>query len=226
MSTETLDPRRGKVDWRRAEFVLTALGFLGFFTLPIRITTIYSGLPAHPLFLHIPVMLVPITALCAIACVIRPQWFPRYGIALSVVSIVAMSSIFLTMRAGSALEQRLGLNGDPLIQTHSHDAKILAVLYVAFTAITIITFASHRISGGMPTGLGVVDRLLSPALTVIALRVLLVLLALGSVYMCFKTGDAGAKAVWQSRLAHPGLPGLGGPPGANGINGLFAPNGG
>ena len=42
MATHTVQHGTG-VDWRRAEFVLTALGILGFITLPIRITTIYAG---------------------------------------------------------------------------------------------------------------------------------------------------------------------------------------
>jgi hypothetical protein len=95
--------RRSGVDWRRAEFVLTGLGILGFVTLPIRITTIYSGLPAHPLFVHIPVILIPATIVAAIVCMVRTEWFSRYGVALAVVSIGAMSSVFLTMQAGAAL---------------------------------------------------------------------------------------------------------------------------
>ncbi len=35
------------------------LAFLGFVTAPIRVTTIYGGLPAHPLFVHVPVVLIP-----------------------------------------------------------------------------------------------------------------------------------------------------------------------
>jgi hypothetical protein len=66
---------RSKVDWFRAEFVLTGLGILGFITLPIRITTIYGGLPAHPLFVHVPVVAIPAPILAAIACMIRPAWF-------------------------------------------------------------------------------------------------------------------------------------------------------
>ena len=90
------------MDWRRAEFVLTLLAFVGFITLPIRITTIYSGLPAHPLFVHVPVILIPATISIAIIFMARPEWFVRYGIALALVSIAAMSSIFLTMQAGAA----------------------------------------------------------------------------------------------------------------------------
>ncbi len=225
MSSESI-PARGRtgVDWGRAEFVLTLLAFLGFITLGIRITTIYSGLPAHPLFVHVPVVLIPTTIVAAIVFVFKPQWLSRYGIALAVVSIVAMSSIFLTMQSGAALRAALGLQGEAakLISEHSHAAHILAIIYVLFTATLIVTFAAGRISGGMPTGLGIVDDLLSPKPVFTALRVVLVLLAIGGGYMCFRTGDLGAKAVWQGRLqaSHRGFPGGPGAPG------LFGPQGG
>jgi uncharacterized membrane protein len=202
------------VDWRRAEFVLTALAFVGFITLPIRLTTIYSGLPAHPLFVHVPVVLIPTTIVAALVFMGRPEWLSRYGIALALVSIVAMSSIFLTMQAGAALRQALHLQGEAakLISEHSQAAHILAIVYVLFTAVLIVTFASYRISGGRPTGLALVDGLLSSRAVFGGLRVVLVLLCLGSGYMVFRTGDLGAKAVWQGRLQasrHGGFPGGG-----------------
>ena len=203
MSTETLTSRAGQgVDWRRAEFVLTLLAFLGFITLPIRITTIYGGLPAHPLFVHVPVILIPATIIAAIVCVIKPDWLTRYGIALAAVSIVAMSSTFLAMQAGGALRGELNLQGSAahLIDQHSQAAHILAIVYVAFTAVVIVTFASQRISSGMPTGLGIVDRLLSPRSMFTTLRVLLAVLSIAAGVMTFRVGDLGAKAVWQGRI--------------------------
>jgi hypothetical protein len=228
MSTESIGaPGRTGVDWRRAEFVLTLLAFLGFLTLPIRITTIYGGLPAHPLFVHVPVVLIPTTVVAAVVFMVKREWFSRYGIALAVVSIVAMSSIFLTMQAGAALRAELNLQGQAatLISEHSHAAHILAYIYVLFTATLIVTFAAQRISGGMPTGLGIVDDLLSPKAMFTALRVLLVLLSIGAGYMTFRTGDLGAKAVWEGRIqaAHGG--GFGGPRGGPGGARLFGPSG-
>jgi hypothetical protein len=194
--------RRSGVDWRRAEFVLTGLGVLGFVTLPIRITTIYSGLPAHPLFVHVPVILIPVTIVAAIVCMIKTEWFSRYGIALAVVSIAAMSSVFLTMQAGAALRAALHLRGTAahLISEHAQAAHILAIVYVAFTAVLIVTFAAYRISGGMPTGLGILDNLFASRAMFTGLRALLVVLAIGAGYMTFRTGDLGAKAVWQGRI--------------------------
>lgn len=212
LSTEIIGSEgRPGVDWRRAEFVLTLLAFLGFLTLPIRITTIYSGLPAHPLFVHVPVVLIPTTVVAAVVFVFKREWFARYGIALAVVSIVAMSSVFLTMQAGAALRAALHLQGQAatLISEHAQAAHYLAYIYVLFTATLIVTFAALRISGGMPTGLDIVDRLLSPKPVYAALCVVLVLLSIGAGYMVFRTGDLGAKAVWEGRIqtAQHGLPG-------------------
>ncbi len=181
---------------------MTGLAILGFLVLPIRITTIYSGLPAHPLFVHVPVILIPVTIVATIVCMVRTDWFSRYAIALAVVSIAAMASVFLTMQAGAALRAALNLHGTAarLISEHAQAAHILAIVYVAFTALLIITFAAYRISGGMPTGLGVLDRLLGSKATFTGLRVLLVVLAIGAAYMTFRTGDLGAKAVWQGRI--------------------------
>ncbi len=203
MNSDTIAaPRRAGVDWQRAEFVLTLLGFVGFLTLPIRITTIYDGLPAHPLFVHLPVVLIPVTIITGIVFMVRTDWLERYGIALSLVSIVAMSSIFLTMQAGAALRSALNLRGEAgkLISEHAHAAHILAYTYVLFTAVLIVTFAARRISGAMPTGLALVDRPLSSKSMFATLRVVLVLLAVSAGYMCFRTGDLGAKAVWQGRI--------------------------
>jgi uncharacterized membrane protein len=218
MGTESIGAGgRAGVDWRRAEFVLVLLGFLGFLTLPVRITTIYSGLPAHPLFVHVPVVLIPTTVLAAVVFVFKREWLSRYGIALAVTSIVAMSSIFLTMQAGAALRRALNLQGQAaqLISEHSQAAHYLAYIYVVFTATLILTFAAQRISGGMPTGLGIVDGLMSSESVFAGLRVALVLLSLGAGYMCFRTGDLGAKAVWEGRLqaARHGFPGGPGGPG-------------
>jgi hypothetical protein len=191
----------GGVDWRRAEFVLTLLGFLAFLVLPIRIATVYDGLPAHPLFVHVPVILIPATVVAAVVFAVKPVWLLRYGIALALLSIAAMGALFLTLQAGAALRGELQLRGRAatLISEHSQAAHILAIVYVAFTATLILAFAARRISAGMLTGLGLLDAVLSPRSVFVSLRVVLVLLAVGAGYMCFRTGDLGAKAVWEGR---------------------------
>ncbi|WP_249018973.1 DUF2231 domain-containing protein [Conexibacter sp. S30A1] len=197
--------RPHRPDWRRAEFVLTGLAFLGFITVGIKIRTIYAGLPAHPLFIHVPVVLIPLSVLGALACVARPDWFDRYGILLCLCSIVAMSSIFLAMQAGVALLASLRLTGFRLVLVREHEAAahVLAVAFTLFTACLILTFSAYRISGGWPTGLAIADDILGSRAIYLLLRVGLVVLALVSAYMVYKVGDLGARAVWEGRLHKP-----------------------
>jgi len=206
MTTDSVaTPDRSGIDWRRAEFILTLFGLLGFVTIGIKISTVFSGLPAHPLIIHVPVVLIPLSILGALAGVVRPAWFVRYGILLCSVAIVAMSSIFLAMRAGTALQENLlhidsGQLGH-LVDEHAQAADVLAVVFVAFTAILILTFSATRISGEMgPTGLSVLDRILSARSSLLVLRGLLVVLALAGAFCVFRVGDLGAKAVWLQRV--------------------------
>lgn len=203
MAQPTLQMRApAGVDWRRAEFVLTALAFLGFVTIGIRIKTIYGDLPAHPLFIHVPVVLIPLSVLGGFAMIARPRWQDQFGILLCLCSIAAMSSIFLAMQAGAALSGALHLTGEArvLINEHSHAAHILAVAFTLFTAALILMFSAHRISGGSPTGLGIADSILGSRAIYTTLKVVLVVLGLVCAFYIYRVGDLGAKAVWEGRL--------------------------
>jgi hypothetical protein len=187
---------------RRPEFVLTACAFAGFITLVIRVKMLWAGLPAHPLFVHLPVVLIPICVLAALTCAARPAVLDRYGVLICAVAIIAMSSTFLAMQAGGALSDALHLHGraSELISQHSAAAKVLAITFTALTAILILSFAAYRIGEGSPTGLAVADQILGAAPVRALLRVLLLVLALVAAYYVFRVGDLGAKAVWAGRL--------------------------
>ena len=70
--------------------VLGILGVLTFALIPIKINTIYGGLPAHPLFLHVPVILIPVAGLAALALAARPSWWTRHGVWVTLVAVVAL----------------------------------------------------------------------------------------------------------------------------------------
>jgi hypothetical protein len=113
-----------------------------------------------------------------------------------------MSSMFLAMQAGGALSGLLHLQGRAaqLISEHSSAAHILAFGFIAFTAVLVLSFASYRISGGDPTGLTAVDAPLGNPAVALALKGVLVLLALFCAYYVYHVGDLGARAVWQQQL--------------------------
>jgi hypothetical protein len=191
----------------RAELVLLVLCPLCLALIPIHIGSIYEGLPAHPLLLHIPVMGIPIATVGALALAVRPAWIDRWGVPLAIVAVVSLAGTVLTIGAGEWLRARLGLTGDfgpgALIARHAHAADILRVLMFAFAPALVLTVLAHRTEG--------TRRELR-----IAGRVATVALAIACAYFVFHVGDLGARAVWAGRVnGHGGFPG-GGLPGAGG----------
>ena len=218
--------------------VLGILGVLTFALIPIKINTIYSGLPAHPLFLHVPVILIPVAGLAALALAARPAWWTRHGVWVTLVAVVALGALNLTMGAGKALKQDLGIPiagfGGPggqasLIVRHEHAADLLRIFMILFTAVMIVSLALFREHGGAPvTGIGFVDGLVGrlravPAVLLLA-RAAMAVLAVLCLYFVFHTGDLGAKAVWQGRVHTGG--GFIGAPGSGAGGSPFGPGGG
>jgi hypothetical protein len=219
-------PRRGV----RAEYVLIALFAVALILLPVHIRDAYSGLPAHPLLLHIPVILLPIAIIGAILLAVRPRWFDRWGVTLVAVAVVGFIGLVLTYGAGEELRDALHLNGgggfgdSALVARHAHAASILRLLTFFFTGVFLVSLGAERVSAGMAFGLAPLDALLARPQLRVLLRVAVVVLAGFTAYFLFHTGDLGAKAVWQDKLGGGGFPGAGFPGGGGAGGGGGAPN--
>jgi hypothetical protein len=196
------------------EWALAILALLTFVLIPLQINTIYSGLPAHPLFLHVPVILIPVAATGALVLAAWPRLFARNGVWIGLVAVVALGATNLTIGSGKQLRNDLHLQGSGIVAQHASAADRLRAVLILFTALLLIAVAVFRTAGPRVTGIGIVDGALTavrsrPALGA-ALRVIVAVLAIVSTYYTFHTGDLGAKAVWQHRLGGSGLPGVGG----------------
>jgi hypothetical protein len=190
------------------EWVLAVLALLTFALVPIQINTIYSELPAHPLFLHVPVILIPVAAIAALALAARPRLFARHGIWVGVVTVVALGATNLTIGAGHALRNDLNLQGSVLVAQHASAADTLRIVLIVFTALLLVAVAVFRTAGPRVTGVGPFDAALTAVRSGVALgaalRVIVAVFAIASLYYCFHTGDLGAKAVWQPRVGSGG----------------------
>jgi hypothetical protein len=205
----------GKARAVNPEWTLAVLALLTFALIPIQINTIYSGLPAHPLFLHVPVILIPVAAIGALVLVAWPRLFVRNGLWLGLVAVVALGATNLTIGAGHALRNDLNLQGPGIVARHASAADTLRILLIVFTALLLIAVAVFRTAGPRVTGVGPVDAALTAVRSGVALkatlRVIVAVFAIASLYYVFHTGDLGAKAVWQQRLGGGGrFPGGGG----------------
>lgn len=233
MTTSSL-PARGDASRRSVnpEWALAILAVLTFALIPLHINTIYSGLPAHPLFLHVPVILIPIAGVAALVLVAAPRLFARHGVWVGLVAVVALGSTNLTVGSGEQLRADLGLVGGgggfgdgALIARHAHAADILRFLLILFVAALLVAVAVWRTDGPRVTGVGFVDGGLGfvrgSSAAGLLLRAVVAVLAAASLYFVFHVGDLGAKAVWQDRVGHHFPVGPGGRPGGGGVPGLF-----
>src|SRR3954452_12981437 len=153
--------------------------------------TDFLGLPAHPLFAHIPVVLIP---LCALGVVLMcwPKLRDRIGWFVVGLLVIAGVATQLTIMAGKDLEEYV--RESKLLEDHTHMGEnIRPWLLLMFLCVL---------------GVMILDRVRATRATAPAGRdswrlATTVLLALGlvfsamSVYWIYEIGHSGSKSVWH-----------------------------
>ena len=145
-------------------------------------------LPSHVFFVHLPLVLVPATALAMVVLAIRPDWRRRFGPALAVATLVGAVGTVLAAASGEEfndlLQDQIGNVADEH-QSLGETTRLLAIgFFVAVTSMVIV----DRRGGTDPR----VPSVLS------GLSVLLGLLA--TVWM-IRTGHEGARIVWEPTIS-------------------------
>ncbi len=154
--------------------------------------TIIGGLPAHALFLHFVVVLVPLTAILEILCGFWPA--ARRGQLLWLTLILAVATMVLTPITIYAGQWLYDLSGkpSPILNEHADRGSAMnyfsaALLVVAIGLVVLrLTegrFEKRRLATNVIVGL--------------------VTLAVGisSMIQIYRVGDAGAQSVWGGEIA-------------------------
>jgi len=143
----------------------------------------FNGLPAHPLLVHLVVVLLPLTAVAAVLVSLWPAAQRKLTFLVPLGAVVGALAVPLTTRAGDELAERIG--NPPFIQQHAEYGDQVLPWAAALAATTLVQWLYLR------GGRGGVARILL-ALVVIAS-------AAGTAVMVALTGDSGARAVWEAR---------------------------
>ncbi|WP_328379276.1 hypothetical protein OG372_30595 [Streptomyces sp. NBC_01020] len=162
-----------------------------------------NGIPAHVLFVHVVVVLVPLTALALILCAVWPSVMRRFGLALPVLALVTLISVPLTTQAGEWLERHV--ESDALVRKHTELGDELLPWVVALFLVSAAVWwfyrrASHNSADAAgSTGITVATPLRTAA------AVLSLVIGVGAAVQVYRIGDSGAKAAWHdgySATAH------------------------
>jgi hypothetical protein len=152
-------------------------------------------LPAHPLFVHAPIILTPGTALLAALLTFRRSfraaltpWF------VALAGLTAFTSV-LAMRSGEAFDK--ALKGLAPVDEHEKLATVATWMVVGVLLLSVVTLVLQR-RGAAATGAGGSTR--SGADPVQLVSAICLLLALGACVWMFRAGHEGAKAVWDGTI--------------------------
>lgn len=145
------------------------------------------GTPAHPLLVHIPVVVLPLLAIAAIALAARPAWRQRVGWLLAGVTLITAAITVLATKSGErlhdALQPSLGSLADDHMQLGNQTALLAVIFFVATAAMFAIDrwYLPRTNPKRWPTAFAVGVALLGVLATVWAIR----------------TGHEGARITWE-----------------------------
>ena len=150
-----------------------------------------NGLPVHALVLHAAVIFIPLLAAGAIVYALVARWRSKIGWAVGGLAVIAPITALVAMLSGNELfdrliaEKRVSGAGAEIISDHQGYGEITFWLTLALGVITLVlVLATLRRAGSLPRAAD------------LGLGVVMVVLAAITGYYVFRTGDAGATAVW------------------------------
>ena len=171
-----------------------------------RVKSIF-GLPAHPLLVHIPVVLLPLCAVGVVVMAIKRSWHERFRWAVLAVGTVGAIGAVFAASAGESFEEQIeSVEGREAARAwHEHaeqgeTARTFALLFLsALVAFVVVPWWLERRNRRDVAAEPVTDS--SSTSLVRALRIGAAALALlagaASVVTIVQAGHSGADAVWE-----------------------------
>lgn len=162
------------------------------------------GLPAHPLFVHVPVVLIPLAGIIAVVFAFRPVWLDRFGWGLVALSGVGMIGAAFASSSGEGLEDMMRENGEKIsssLREHAElgeSARNISILFfIIVLAVVGIRFLAKR---GVAKSSKAATFAASRAGALIMAAVLAISAA-GATVTVIAAGHDGAKQVWHEEYA-------------------------
>jgi preprotein translocase subunit SecG len=167
-----------------------------------------GGLPLHPLLVHAAVVFVPLLAIGSVAYAVLPGLRRLLWWAVGLLALAGAGSTVLARFSGVAFRQRLLRKHlltpefTPKVDAHQHYGTVTMWVTIALAVVSLVLLwavprRSRSTSGAGGSG-GSSGSRGSGAAIQIVFAVVVIGLAIASVYYVYRTGDSGARMVWGS----------------------------
>ncbi len=170
------------------------------------------GLPAHPLLVHIPIVLLPLAAIGVVVMLIRPAWQRRYRWVVLGMGIAGALGATLAAQAGEELETRIvAVEGREAAASWEHHAELgdtarnFALLFMVVLIVFVFVpwWLERKASRSAAPSTSGEQAETKPAtkgnmrFVTIAVSALAVLAAVGTVITIVDAGHTGSQSVWE-----------------------------
>lgn len=160
----------------------------------------FRGLPAHPLFVHLPVVLIPLAGIIALVFAVRPAWLDRFGWGLVGLTGVGMIGAILAASTGEAFEEVLEERGEEIsaaLEAHAEGGELARTLSIVFfvivTAVVVVRYLARK-NAANPNGIAKFGASKAGA---VVMSVLIAASAVGATFTVAEAGHEGAEVVWE-----------------------------
>lgn len=146
------------------------------------------GIPSHPLFVHVPVVLIPLGFIGAVIGLVRPRWKP--ALRWPTVIVTGLGTLGAILAAGSGEELQEAVRETSvrtLVRQHAESGEMARTLAIVFFVVLLAVefgprFAARITSQKWWRSVAVVALFLSGAV---------------ATWGMFDAGHSGAKSVWN-----------------------------
>ncbi|MCB4207380.1 DUF2231 domain-containing protein [Arthrobacter sp. UM1] len=150
-----------------------------------------ASLPLHPLFVHVPVVFIPLTLIVVLPGLFSRRWERRFGFLAVAFAVIAAVSAWLATFTGEDLLHRVGSSG--LVDKHRELGETARNL--AFALAAFVTARWFAVSESSPARIrGLVER--RPWIETL-LAAATSLCAVAATVWAVLAGHSGAVAVWN-----------------------------
>ena len=168
------------------------------------------GLPAHPLLVHIPIVLLPLAAIGVIAMLIKPTWHRRYRWVVLGMGIAGALGATLAAQAGEELANRVeDVEGRESAARWHHHAElgdtarnVALVFAIALAVFVLLPWWDERRTRRADSDSTEPSR--QHRVVTLVVSAVVVLAAAGTVVTIVQAGHTGSKSVWETYVRDTG----------------------
>ena len=155
-----------------------------------------SGLPVHPLVVHVAVIVLPLSALAFVAIVLVRRLRRSYGWLTLLGLFAGTAAAVAAKESGEALAKRVGTPA-----THASYGDLLPLIGAVLAIVALVWMVMQRQSARRAAGAGASGEPARDSGAVKVLGAAGIVAAVATLVMTVLVGHSGAEAVWGNRIA-------------------------